>query len=217
MKKKILMLAIPITIFIVIFSLLLFYNIPRIKYKYDSSTDSYFVDEVYGNAKVYEIKNEYNNKMVTTIGVRAFYNHSNLEEIILPTNVSLINRLAFSQCPKLKKINLENVKDISRNAFDNDISLTEIKLDNLINLGASAFLNCPLDKVDFSNNNCLLSIGSMCFMNSKIKEINIPRSCKTIGEDCFYNCKNLIQINVYGSLLKNNDYLKSLDIVNYID
>ena len=35
MKKKILIFAVPISIFIIIFSLLLFFNIPRIKYKYN--------------------------------------------------------------------------------------------------------------------------------------------------------------------------------------
>ena len=158
MKKKKLIFIIPILIFIVIFSSLLALNIPHIKYGYDSTTDSYFVEEVFGNAKKYEIKNEYNNKKVTTIGVRAFYNHSNLEEIILPENVCHINRLAFAECPKLSKINLENVKEISRNAFDYDISLTEVNLDSIVNLGGSVFLNTSLEKVNFNGNNKLLSI-----------------------------------------------------------
>lgn len=217
MKKKILMFAIPISIFIIIFSLLLVLNVPRIKYKYNPEKDTYFVDEVFGNAKSYEILDEYKGKLVTEIGVRAFYNHSNLEEIKLGKNIEFINRLAFAECPKLNKINLENVKEISRNAFNYDASLKEVNLDSIINLGASVFLNTPLEKINFNGNNELLSVGSLCFMNTNIETISIPRSCYLIGEDCFYNCKNLIQINVYGSLLKNNSYLKSLDIVNYID
>ena len=217
MKKKILMFVIPISIFITIFSLILFFNIPRIIYKYNPDTNTYFVSEVYGNAKSYEILDEYKNKKVTTIGVRAFYNHSNLEEIKLGKNIEHINRLAFAECKKLKTINLENVKEISRNAFNYDISLTEVNLDSIVDLGASVFLNTSLEKVNFNDNNSLTTIGSLCFMNTNIKAISIPRSCNAIYEDCFYNCKNLIQINVYGSLLKNNDYLKSLDIVNYID
>lgn len=217
MKKKILIFAVPISIFIIIFSLLLFFNIPRVKYKYNPEKDSYFVAEVFGNASSYEILDEYKGKLVTDIGVRAFYNHSNLKEIKLGKNVEYINRLAFAECPKLEKINLENVKEISKNAFNYDTSLTEVNLDSIVNLGASVFLNTSLEKINFNDNTRLLSIGSLCFMNTNIKLISIPKSCYFIGEDCFYNCKNLIQINVYGSLLKNNSYLKSLDIVNYID
>ena len=66
MKKKILIFAIPILIFVIIFSSLLALNIPHIKYGYDSITDTYFVEEVFGNAKSYEIREEYNNKKVTT-------------------------------------------------------------------------------------------------------------------------------------------------------
>ena len=217
MRKKILTFAIPILIFIIIFSLILIFNIPRIKYEYDKDTDSYYVSEVYGNAKTYEIKNDYNNKKVTKIGVRAFYNHSNLEEVIIPSNIEYISRLAFAECKKLNKINWENVKEISRNAFADDISLIEINLDNIVDLGASVFINSSVEIINFNNNASLKSIGSLCFMNTNIKKISIPKSCKYLENDTFYNCKNLTEINVYGPYLKENEYLKSLDIVNYIE
>lgn len=213
MKKKIIYIITPICILILV-AIILFFNIPRVKYVYDEASDSYYVSKVYGNSKSYTISSSYNDKAVVGISDRAFYKKDRLEEIILPQSIKIINRLAFSECTNLKKINLENVVEIQRNAFSYCYNLDNLTL-NAQKLGASVFYDCnKLKMIDLGNE--LLFIGSMAFSKTAIASINIPRSVTTLGDNCFSYCNNLANINVYGDNLKNNAYLRTLKIVNYI-
>lgn len=216
MQKKYLKVIIPassVVLALIIF-LILFFNIPRVSYKYNDEYDGYFVSEAYGNAKTYNIKDEHKGKPVIGIDARAFYKHDNLREINLPSSIMVIERLAFSECNSLETINLENVEVIYRNAFSYCKSLDNIEL-SALNIGASAFYKCEALKL-VKLNNSILTIGSMAFSETKIETISIPRSVKIIEVDCFYNCFKLKNISVYGNNLKDNEYLRSLNIVTYI-
>lgn len=212
--KKYLKIIIPIISFLIILSLILFFNIPRVSYKLDKENDTYYISKVYGNSKSYEIKSEYKDKPVTAIGERAFFKQSNLRSIELPDSIKKISRLAFSECEKLESINLENVLEIERNAFSYCVSLKELVI-GAEYIGASAFYKCEsLDNVKLLDG--LLDIGSMAFSTTAIKKISIPRSCLYVRSDCFYDCFKLENINVYGYNLRYSEYLKTLNIVNYI-
>lgn len=216
MQKKYLKIIIPASsvIFAIVIFLILFFNIPRLSYKYNAEYDGYFVVEAYGNAKTYEVKSTHKGKPVVGIDTRAFYKHDKLEEINLPDSISVIERLAFSECKNLKFINLKNVDLIYRNAFSYCKKLDDITI-AAEHIGASAFYKCDsLEIVKLEND--ILSIGSMAFAETKIKSISIPRSVEVIESDCFYNCLVLKNINVYGNKLKDNKYLKELNIVTYI-
>lgn len=212
--KKHLIIIIPVISFLIILSLILFFNIPRAIYKLDKENDTYYVSKVYGNSKTYEIKSEYKGKPVTSIGERAFYKQSNLRNIELPASINKISRLAFSECKKLQSINLENVLEIERNAFSYCVSLNDLEIGAKY-IGASAFYKCEsLDNVILLDG--VLDIGSMAFSTTAIKKISIPRSCLYVRNDCFYDCFKLENINVYGYNLKYSEYLKTLKIVTYI-
>ena len=214
MLKKYLKIFIPtgIALAIILF-LILFFNIPRVTYKYVEEYDGYFVNNVYGNASTYEIKNEHKGKEVVGISTRAFFKKNKLKSISLPENIKIIDRLAFSECKNLERINLENVNTIYRNAFSYCNSLKDLNI-GAEYIGASAFYKCEnLKNVTLTNT---LSIGSMAFSETKIKNIILPKSVIEVGSDCFYNCFLLENISVYGNNLKDNVYLKTLNIVTYI-
>lgn len=216
MQKKYLKVIIPassVVLALIIF-LILFFNIPRLSYKYNSEYDAYFVSEAYGNAKTYEIKSTYKGKEVIGIDQRAFYQHDKLEEIHLPDSISIIQRLAFSECSNLKSINLDKVDTIYRNAFSYCYKLNNITIGAQL-IGASAFYKCESLKI-VKLNGGILTIGSMAFAETKIETISIPRSVKAVEVDCFYNCLLLKNISVYGDNLKDNKYLSELNIVTYI-
>ena len=115
----------------------------------------------------------------------------------------------------LKKINLDYVLEIERNAFTYCESLTSVDI-YAKNIGASAFYGCiSITKIILHDG--LETIGSMAFAYTKIKVLDIPESTKEIYTNCFKYCNELEVINIYGDKLKGNIYLKSLDIVNFME
>lgn len=212
-KKNILILTISSCVAFAIFLfLILFFNIPRLHYSYDASTDSYFVDRVYGNASSYVIPDSKDSKPITTIRSRVFMNHSSLKEVKLGKNIKVIERMAFLDCKKLEVINLEFVESIGRNAFENCIALKKVDL-GIYDVMGGCFLGCTtLEEVSLRNTQ---TIGSYAFACTGIISISIPSTCNDVGEYAFYQCEKLQKIVVKSSALSQNAYLKSLDVVEF--
>lgn len=215
MKKQHILILISCLTLMIIVGICCFINIPRIKYSYDQTNDSYYVEYVYGNAKEYIIADYINGKPVTRIGARAFYQHNRLEKVIFE-DVNLIKeigRLAFSGCSSLKYIDLSNVDFIDRNAFEECYSLTKVVL-SCEHLLTSLFYDCILlEEVVLYNT---VSIGSWCFANTKIKKITLPETTKDVYINAFDLMFELEEINILSKDLYENEYLKSLNICNFL-
>ncbi len=120
-----------------------------------------------------EVPEKLENCPVTSIGNHAFFNCTQVEEIILPDTVNEIGTSAFSYCEKLKTVNIpESVKDIKSFAFVECISLETIVLPNVEEITMSLF------------------------MKSGLKNIVIPPSVKKISYRAFAWCKNLENIEL---------------------
>ena len=211
MKKIIIASSIILALIV---GVVLFYNIPRLEYRYDSSLGGYYVYNAYGNAKSYNIKTEYRGKSVVGIGQRAFMGNDKLEYVYFGNNIKSIDRLAFSGCKNLKEIDLENVSFIGRNAFADCVSLTSVVL-NVEDILGSVFYGC-INLTDVQINN-VVSIGTFAFANTGLKEISIPKSCLSVSNDVFYGCNiEELTIYVYSDVLVNNTYLKTLKKVIFI-
>ncbi len=200
-------------IILITLSIILYFNIPRLSYKYSDYYEGYIVDKAYGNSDTYIIDDYVNGKPVVGVGTRAFFRHSNLKEIIFKNegNIKIIEKLAFAECSKLNSISLTYVTEIERNAFMYDKALEEINISSKY-IGASAFYKCS----SLSNvilNDGVLKIGSMAFSETNIKTITIPSTVLDIAIDAFLFCDSLEQIIVKSKHLINNDYLNSLDNV----
>ena len=195
--------------------IILFRQIPRYYYSYSNEYEGYIITKAYGYEKTYTIPENYKNKPIVGIGVRAFYDKDSLTKIIFknPNNIKVIKKLAFYSCNNLKNIELDNVYEIGRNAFDSCTKLDNIRISTHY-LGASAFFNCKslsnIELLDGINN-----IGSMAFYNTKISIIDLPESVEDVYINAFKGMEYLEKIIVNNEALKDNAYLKTLDNVEY--
>ena len=79
-------------------------------------------------------------KEVKVIGVNAFFGQKSMTQIIIPEGVTSIEGVAFSECPKLEKVEIPNtVIDIANTAFSAEsFNLSEIIIHNKENSIAGA-------------------------------------------------------------------------------
>ncbi len=190
---------IPVVVILIlsVFLVLYYFFKPRLVYSYNDKTDTYLVDYAYGNGKEYTIPEKYNGKYVTGINVRAFYKHSKLEKIVFENKemVKTIGRLAFSECPNLKEIDLSSVELIERNAFAYDTSLNNLTL-SCKHIASSAFYKCTgLNNITL--NEGVESIGVFAFSYCTFSEIKLPKSINVVYDDAFKYQSNLTKISVY--------------------
>ena len=108
------------------------------------------------------------------VGAQMFWD-SKLEEIILPNNITSIEKRAFQRCKKLISIILPST---------------------VTSIGKMAFYDCDeLKSVTVQGD--LTSIGWSCFMLcEKLENINIPNSVNYIGGEAFYECSSLKSVNI---------------------
>ena len=201
---------IPILIcfMLAIFLVCYYFFKPRLKYVYDYNTSTYMVDYAYGNSKEYTIPAFYNGKKVVGINVRAFYKHSKLEKIVFENKeyIKQIKRLAFSECPNLKEIDLSSVDVIERNAFSYDTSLDNITL-SCKNVGSSAFYKCT-SLSNLTLNEGVMTIGTFAFSYCTFSEIKLPKSMSNVYENAFKYESALKK--VYGYYTLKGDYVTKL-------
>ena len=194
----------------VVISVFTLYNNPALICEYNEALEGLVVSDARGNIKEYTIPGNIDEIPVVGIGVRAFFQHSDLEEVKFenPENIKLIDRLAFSECPKLKTIDLRYVEEIGKNAFAYDTSLDNLEIGANHILG-SAFFKCE-SLSNITLNEGLLSIGTYAFSHTKIEELKIPYSIKTIYNDAF-KYMNLSKLYVpLGFESGNINYLNSI-------
>ena len=148
---------------------------------------------------------------VTSIGNYAFYHCENLQGITLPPGVTSIEDDAFYWCENLQEINIpSSVISIGDYAFSDCRNLREINvaesnkvyrtIDGVVYTKDLKTIICyPAGKKDenFVILSGVTSIGNNAFYNcNKLREINIPSSVTSIGERTFDRCENLQEITL---------------------
>lgn len=134
-------------------------------------------------------------KSIKKIGSHAFAGNNNIEEIIIPSSVSIIDVSAFEDCESLKKMTIPtSVEKIGAKAFKDCISLKTLNLPNSINtLETSLFENSGLENIKLPVT--IASINERCFLNcEKLKEIDFGTSLKTIKGFAFSKCSQLKRV-----------------------
>lgn len=103
---------------------------------------------------------------VTKIGVQAFAHCADLESIILPENLSVIDEGLFFSCKKLKKVTFsKSVKTIESLSFSKT-GLEEIEIpDNVKSIKKNAFEDCEY-----------------------LKRVKLPNAYTYMGEEVFRSC-----------------------------
>lgn len=137
-------------------------------------------------------------------------------ELILPSNIEYIRPCAFSFCDSLQIVVLsEGLTTIYPRAFAACVQLRTINLpSSLKEIKANAFFNCrELTKQDDWFSEGLEKIGSSAFWNTKVDDVIIPRSLKSLGTNMLGPEK--CTINIYRDT-KDFHILNDFN-VNYID
>ena len=98
-----------------------------------------------------------------------------LETIKLPANITKIDAMAFTCCPKLKEITLpKGITVIPDSCFMSDESLETVTIEgDVTEIGSMAFYGC-----------------------TSLKSINLPDSITTIGDSAFSGCESLESITL---------------------
>ena len=133
----------------------------------------------------------------------AFAYCENLTTVTLPSSVTSIGGRAFYNCSGLEEINLGNctsLESIGTDAFYKCTSLTSITLPaGLQSIGNSAFASSGLTEIDLGNCTKLTTIGDAAFNNcTGPTRVTLPSSVTTIGNLAFQNCTSLKEINLNG-------------------
>ena len=168
-----------------------------------------------GNAVNFEnivIPSTHEDKPVTKIMDKAFYEAKNIKSIIVPDSVTSIGDYAFAECSNLKELTIGNgVTFVGDGAFNNCSSLKKNKYDNAYYIGNSTnpyvVLICgQVSTPDNPITSCTINedtriIGYAAFaLNSDLKNITITDSVTCISGSAFYHCENLANITISDSV-----------------
>ena len=112
---------------------------------------------------------------MTSIGSRAFYDCTSLNDITIPEGVTAIGSGVFSKCSSLTSINIpESVTLIGDRAFYWCSSLTDINIpEGVTTIGSEAFFGC-----------------------SSLPSITVPKSVTSIGSRAFSGCSSLTGVYI---------------------
>ena len=151
----------------------------------------------------------------------AFNQCSNLQHVMLPDQITVIDDFAFLQCESLKEIQFpaklekigvygfnechslttvsfpRSLKSISDDAFGACRNLTSVKFDDSsVTLGPWCFTSCPKLN-DVTLGQCVECLEDGVFFECvSLRSVKIPDSAKSLGADIFHNCHQLSDVYV---------------------
>ena len=145
---------------------------------------------------------------IKSIPYRAFYRCYKLKKVEMSENIVTIGEEAFASCEALKDIELsENLTNLGRMAFARCLILSTIVIpEHVETIGYGCFSNCAeLSEIYVDFNNDILDSRENC--NAIIesdtnvlivgcKNTIIPDGIVSIGKAAFYDCNNLVSINI---------------------
>lgn len=121
-----------------------------------------------------------------------FFGCNNLETLKLKTKLNKVNNHAFANCEKLKNIDLSSVTVLGEASFKNCKNLTTLTIENVDVIPEETFAGCT-------------------------GLINISINAKQIKNNAFWDCENLITIDIGASveqiadgIFSNNKNLKNI-------
>ena len=178
----------------------LFYDCP-LETLYLGRNLSYNTDYRYGYSPFYNrsaLTSITISNSVTSIVNYAFSGCSGLISIEIPNSVTSIGESAFRDCSGLTSIEIPNsVTNVEGYAFYNCSGLTSVVLNSVTGFDYGIFEGCTdIEKVEF---NCP-TIGDWFSNKSSIKEVVIGDNVTSIGEQAFYGCTGLTNIEIPNSV-----------------
>lgn len=123
-----------------------------------------------------------------TIPANAFKDASEIENIYFTNSVRIVETKAFSECKKLKYVNLEKVRSVGTYAFSG-CGLESIKLTSLVSTSEHSFENMPnLIIAELPN---AVTLANYTFQKCPKLKIVIAEELEKIGGAAFAECISL--------------------------
>lgn len=123
----------------------------------------------------------------------AFSSFSNLQYVLLPNTLQVIDENCFNSCSNIMSVNIPSkVTRIGKNAFKNCKNIIRFALPNGVeHLGVGAFSGCEnLGSINIPTSVTIIS--ESLFKGCKsLREMYIPTNITTIGKEAFANCKSI--------------------------
>ncbi len=144
---------------------------------------------------------------VTSLGYSAFGNCTSLANITISKSITHIANSAFSNCKSLASITIpDSVTSIGIYAFEDCTDLMNIKIpDNVTNIEWYAFSNTGYYNTESNWENGVLYIGNYLIeanaeVLSGIQVYTVKQGTKTIAENAFQHCTDLITVSLPESI-----------------
>ncbi len=158
-----------------------------------------------------------NTAQLTISGEGPMYNYSNfsdtsdcapfsqyrgeIKKIVIEEGCTYIGSYAFSGMIHITEVSFpeSSLKEIGAYAFNYCIEITRFVIpDSVLIIGEYAFTACQeLRVIKFPNGITSLPNG-VCSRNGELLAAFIPKSCTSVGNSAFYECKKLTDIDISG-------------------
>ena len=151
------------------------------------------------------------------ISKHLYVNGSEIHDLLIPKSVSSIGDFAFYGCSSLKSIHIQgSVSSVGTQAFYGCNGLTKVNISDVAawcNISFSSFNDNPISYTrhlfvndveikDLIIPSTVTSIGDNVFARcSELKSVTIPNSVVSIGEGAFYDCENLVSVSIPHSVV----------------
>lgn len=161
-----------------------------------SDDESYYIVKGRGECTSNKIliPNYYNDLPVKEIGSAAFRQDETLEEVIIGSNVEVLNLQPFGLCSSLTKVDfLKNSKlhTLGRHSF-NGCSLTYIFVPKGISqIPEGCFADFAGEEIVFENPENIVELGDYALADSNITTLPIFSNLETIGANALARCSEL--------------------------
>lgn len=167
-----------------------------------------FVEKEFNSLKELNISNDKEDfKIVdlskitdTVLPSKMFSSCINLEEVILPSNLEIIDFMCFKTCSSLVKCDLSHTKleELDDEAFAYCSNLPELKFpETLRRIGSMCFKECSsLVKCDLSHTKLEVAEKQTFLHCFDLQELKFPETLRSIGSQCLWACRSLIKCDL---------------------
>ena len=141
-----------------------------------------------------KIANSYEDKF--PIGYKLFLNDKEITDLVIPTDISVINDFTFQGCGCIRSLELSsNLINIATDAFTHCSNLSKMTFSSTLcnDLSGTIFDNNTIDDIIISDN--VKHIPSFICSNQPILSITIPKNVESIGKNAFSGCTQISQVN----------------------